>query len=168
MKILIVTPRVPYPPHRGDKLRMFNIISNFPKEFSQTIITLYSNKKEFLELEQLKSLGYKVVGVKQTLFDTIFGLFSSVFSGLPFQCGYFHSSSFKTLIAKEIQTGNYDFAYFHLIRTIQFVPAEMGKTLPILDLTDAVSMYLSKYLSVEKNFFHISSPSSVQSRKILA
>ena len=55
----------------------------------------------------------------------------------------------------EISKTNYDVVYFHLIRSAQYLDLneEAGKSLKVLDFTDAVSLYLSRFFKIEKNPF---------------
>ncbi len=52
-----------------------------------------------------------------------------------------------------IQSGEYDVAYFHLIRSAQYVQEQSRRasTLNVVDFTDAVSLYLKRFHSIEKN-----------------
>jgi glycosyltransferase involved in cell wall biosynthesis len=52
-----------------------------------------------------------------------------------------------------IETGNFDIAYFHLIRSAQYISGQPDSRsiLKVVDFTDAVSLYLSRFHKIEKN-----------------
>ncbi|HEY6437189.1 MAG TPA: glycosyltransferase family 4 protein, partial [Ignavibacteriaceae bacterium] len=79
----------------------------------------------------------------------------SFFSQLPFQVAWYRSKKMKLKVSQLINSGKYDVAYFHLIRSAQFLPELSGKSsiLKVIDFTDAVSLYLNRFFSIEKNLF---------------
>ena len=52
MKLVFVANRIPYPPFRGDKLKIFNLACCLAPEHELHLITFYETKKE-LEYEEL-------------------------------------------------------------------------------------------------------------------
>lgn len=152
MKILIITPRIPYPPYRGDKLKIFNISKILSKSNSITILTFYENKNDFVNTVFLEKLGIKTIALKLSLFNSLRNLVANVFSSLPFQVAYYSSKSMGRKIIELTSNENYDVVYFHLIRSAQYLEyVHDPKTLKVLDFTDAVSLYLYRFVEVTKN-----------------
>jgi polysaccharide biosynthesis protein PslH len=152
VKILIITPRIPYPPYRGDKLKIFNISKILSKKNSITILTFYENKNDLSNTNFLEKFGIETIALKLSLFDSLRNLISNVFSSLPFQVAYFSSTLMEKRIAKLTAIEKYDVVYFHLIRSAQYLECVQGsKTLKVLDFTDAVSLYLQRFAEVTKN-----------------
>lgn len=155
MNILIITPRIPYPPYRGDKLKIFNIGKQLQKNNAVTVITILRNKKQLHEVEELKKLNFNILYVKISFLESILNVIISFFSRIPFQVAWYKSKKMKIKVNQLINSGNYDVAYFHLIRSAQYFPETSGKNsiLKVIDFTDAVSLYLNRFFSIEKNFF---------------
>lgn len=153
LNILIITPRVPYPPYRGDKLKVFNIGRELLKNNSVTIVTFLRNNKQLKEIEELRKFNLNVHYVKISLLESFLNILKSLFSGLPFQVAWYRSQSMERKINELVNTGKYDIAYFHLIRTAQYIPDKTSKTsaLMVVDFTDAVSLYLNRFYNIEKN-----------------
>lgn len=153
MNILIITPRIPYPPYRGDKLKIFNIARQLIKNNSVTIITFLRNKKQLKEIEELKKYNFNVLYVKISFLESCLNVLKSVFTNLPFQVAWYRSQSMERKINELVNTGNYDVAYFHLIRSAQYILNQTDKhsILNVVDFTDAVSLYLSRFYNIEKN-----------------
>lgn len=154
MKILIITPRIPYPPYRGDKLKIYNISRVLSKNNEVTILTFQRNSKQVSEINSLKKIGVNVVVVKLTIFESLARSFFNIFTSLPFQVAWYQSSRMKKKIAQLITAEKYDIEYYHLVRSAQYLQEKKSgySVLRLLDFTDAVSLYLTRLASAEKNF----------------
>lgn len=154
MKILIITPRIPYPPYRGDKLKIYNISKVLVKNNDVHLFTFYRNQNDFKDIDALKKLGLKLITVKLSIIDSIINLFRAFFKKIPFQVAWYYSRKAEQKINALLKDGNYDLVYYHLIRTAQYLPNYKANTkqLNVIDLTDAVSLYLSRMFEKEKNF----------------
>lgn len=154
MNILIVTPRIPYPPHRGDKLKIFNLASYLRKNHKVKILTFAQGKGDAQNAVELKEKGFDVEFVNLPLIKSVFSVLLAIFSKIPFQTAYFKSGKMRSLLLKELNETNYDLVYFHLIRSAQYADeVEKKGTKMIIDFTDSVSLYLKRYIKVLKNPF---------------
>ncbi len=153
MNILIITPRIPYPPFRGDKLKIFNIAKILSKNNSVTIFTFLRSKKYLKDLEKLEKHGIKVEVVKLSIIPSLIKIFFAVFTSTPFQVAWFQSSKMKKKITASLKEGKFDVVYYHLIRSAQYLDADSSSTkiLNVIDFTDAVSLYLKRFAEIEKN-----------------
>lgn len=153
MNILIVTPRIPYPPHRGDKLKIFNISKQLQKNHSVHIITFYRNNADLKLAEPIRAQGIAVTLVRLTIFNSILNFILAFFTKDPFQVSWYKSSNMRSEISNLLKKNKYDIIYYHLIRTAQFLLPESKNNINILDFTDAVSLYLSRMGKSENNYF---------------
>jgi polysaccharide biosynthesis protein PslH len=154
LKILIITPRIPYPPYRGDKLKIFNISRILAKNNSVHILTFYRNDKDKELIKPIVELGIKVSLVKLTLIGSFINALIAMFQQVPFQVAWYKSKKMQSTIDQYLEIENFNVIYYHLIRTAQFLTSrEKRKHLNIIDFTDAVSLYLSRMLKQEKNLF---------------
>lgn len=155
MNILILTPRIPYPPYRGDKLKIFNLGKQLLKNNSVTIITFLRSKKQLKEIDELKRQKFKVIFVKISILDSLINVIKSIFTNLPFQVAWYRSKVMKSKVNELLNSGSYDVCYFHLIRTAQYIPEQKSSNLilKVIDFTDAVSLYLNRFHTIEKNPF---------------
>lgn len=150
MKILLLTPRVPYPPYRGDKLKIFNLLKRLSKKNTIHLISFVETRKELEYVEHLRPYCEVVDFVPlprwRSFLQCLFGLFSNV----PLQVHYFKSSRMQSLVCRVIKNAQFDIIHTHLIRMAQYT-AEIKHPRKVLDLTDASSLYLKRFLSLEKN-----------------
>ena len=154
MKILIITPRIPYPPYRGDKLKIYNISRILAQNNDVTILTFQRNSKQYSEINSLRKIGVKVEVVKLTILESLVRSFLNIFSSLPFQVAWYQSSRMKKKIAQLTVVEKYDVEYYHLVRSAQYLQEKTSghSVLRILDFTDAVSLYLARLATAERNY----------------
>lgn len=60
LKILIITPRIPYPPFRGDKLKIFNIYKMLARNNQVKILTFIGKSSESGDVEELRKIGVEI------------------------------------------------------------------------------------------------------------
>jgi len=153
LKILIITPRIPYPPYRGDKLKIFNISRILSKTNDVHIVTFYRNESDKELVKPIEELGIKVSLVRLTLLESIFNALLAIFLTTPFQVAWYKSSRMKKSVEDLLKQNSFDVVYYHLIRSSQYLSKIQDKScLNIIDFTDAVSLYLSRMFEQEKNY----------------
>lgn len=151
MKLLFLTSRFPYPPHRGDKLKIFNLIKQLSKRHEITLLSFIQSKKELEYIPTMKEYCSKIETIHLPVWKSCLGCLNVLFSTTPFQVAYFSSSEMAYLIDRELSSSRYDAIHVHLIRMAQFI-LNRKKTAPaILDLTDAGSLYLERFRDVTPN-----------------
>ncbi|MBA4319896.1 MAG: hypothetical protein C0412_15970, partial [Flavobacterium sp.] len=152
MKILIITPRIPYPPFRGDKLKIYNISRLLAKNNEVTVVTFIVNKNETEYVDELGKIGLKVHTVYLPKYKSFLNLVRSIFSFNPLQVSYFYSGQMKQKIRELTSENEYDVVYFHLLVTMQYFKDILSRsTLRVADFTDSISLYLSRYVKMVKN-----------------
>lgn len=154
MKILIITPRIPFPPYRGDKLKIFNISRLLLKNNKVKIVTFQSEQKDLEYADELRKTGIEIDLVPLSVMRSVVNLYRSLFSSEPFQVAYYYSQHMKDKLMEVTAGEKFDVIYFHLIRSAQYVDSISGNnSLKIIDFTDAVSLYLSRYSEILQNPF---------------
>ncbi|MHB8339235.1 MAG: glycosyltransferase [Ignavibacteriaceae bacterium] len=155
MNILIITPRIPYPPFRGDKLKIYNLAKLLSNNNSVTILTFLRNNSQRKDLANLEKHGIQIEVVKLSLIGSLLQTFLAIFGNLPFQTAFFKSSRMKKKVNEKIKSGNFDVIYYHLIRSAQYLYSNKtdSKPLNVIDFTDDVSLYLKRFAEIENNPF---------------
>lgn len=153
MNILIITPRIPYPPFRGDKLKIYNIAKILSRNNSVRILTFRRNNKHKEYIKNFESLGINLETVRLSFLESIFWIFTAFFTKLPFQAALYKSFKMRKKISDLVDKGNFDVIYVHWIRIAQYVDSinSKNKALRVIDYTDAVSLNLSRLVNIEKN-----------------
>lgn len=85
MKILMLTPYLPYPPASGGQIRTLNLLKYLSKNNEITLIALYKNEKEKQYAKHLESYCKKIYPCKRAEKAWQIGnIFKSIFTLLPF------------------------------------------------------------------------------------
>jgi len=152
LKILIITPRIPFPPYRGDKLKIFNLAKVLSKNNIVKIITFQEKAKDLELIDELKKFNFEISTIKHNNLNSLIGIFTAIFSNIPFQVAFFKSKKMFKFLENLTKNEKFDVIYFHLIRSAQYLEStNFSSAIKVLDLTDAVSLYLSRYAEVIKN-----------------
>jgi len=159
LKILIVTTRVPYPPYKGDKLKIFNIVKHLAKRNSVKVLCLNRNRSELKNLGGIRSLGAEIEAIQHPIWLSAMNAMLGIFSNKPIQVLLYKSNRLASRLAKIVKNDPPDVVYFHFIRAAQYiesVPLDKSSRrrngiVRVLDFTDAVSLYLSRFVETERN-----------------
>src|SRR2546427_12783418 len=134
-RILVVTPRLPYPVIGGDRLRIYQICKALSKYHDITLISLCESRQE-LEIS-LPSDGVfkRVRRVYLAPWRSRSNALLALFSGVPLQDAYYQSREMDAVVTEEIP--HHDLALAHLVRTEHYIH---DKGIPtFVELTDAIS-----------------------------
>lgn len=138
MKIFFLLSRFPYPLEKGDKLRAFHQIKNLSKKHDIILCTLSDVPVNEEALNMLKPYCKAIKIIKLSKTHIFLNLFWTIFSGLPFQVGYFYSYSVGGIISNTINKHRPDIIFCQLIRMAEYVRI-IRNTPKVLDYMDAFS-----------------------------
>jgi len=147
MRIFVLLSRVPWPLEKGDKLRAFNQIKVLSENNEIFLCALNTNKADkqaaFRALHPYcKSIVF--IDISKT---TIFlNLIKALFSGIPFQCGYFYSRRAQKRINKELKRSKPDIIFAQLARVAEYV--RHSKLPKAIDYQDTFSMGIKRRLDI--------------------
>lgn len=172
MHILFLSSRLPYPPDRGDRLRLFNII----KKLSQTdnrlfLISFIENKRELEYAKELDKLCDEVKVIKLSRLSSEIKAALRIFSHIPLQISYYKSKIMQKQIDAFIHKKEINVIYVHLFRMAPYVE-HYSNIHKILDLTDIISTEIErsmKYRSgLNKKIYSLELPRLRQYEKRLS
>lgn len=134
-RILLVTPRYPFPVIGGDKLRVYNIVKYLSRYYSFGLASLYSTPEEEAAAPE-RGIFDEVYRVRQPRALSWWRTAGSLLKGASLQSGYFYNPRLKRLVDEKI--GGYDLVMAHLFRVSDHIS---DRSVPaICELTDAISM----------------------------
>ena len=137
MKILVLLSRVPYPTEKGDKLRAFNHLRYLSQNNEIVLCALNSKPLHPNALRQLKPYCSQINIIQLRWWEILTGLIWALFTGKPFQVGYFFSFTAKRKIGKIVKETAPDHIFCQLVRTAEY--ARNLKTPKTLDYQDVLS-----------------------------
>ncbi|HLS71210.1 MAG TPA: glycosyltransferase [Chitinophagaceae bacterium] len=141
MKLLFHANRFPYPPYRGDKLKIYNLSKHLSKKHELHLITFLENEEDIKYLPELEKIFTSIHLVqlppKKAILNT---LRTSYKRGIPFQIGYFFMEEMQNKIQEILTIHKFDAVHIQHIRLAPYW--KNIKDIPrILDLPDAFSLY---------------------------
>lgn len=135
-KILILTPRFPYPVIGGDRLRIYYICRELSKDYDLTLLSLCESSEEMAMKIPNDGVFNSVERVFLPKWKSYLNCLFSLPSKKPLQIAYYSSPTFNKKLNELIF--QHDLALAHLIRTGHYLK---GKNIPkVLEMTDAISM----------------------------
>jgi sugar transferase (PEP-CTERM/EpsH1 system associated) len=143
MKVLFITPRLPFPPFRGDNVRMFNILRRVARHHEVSLISLIQRKEQREYVSSIKPYCQEIRIVYKPTISSLVSCGLAVFGKLPFQVAYFRSGAMRREVRKMVREWQPDVVHAHYIRVAQYL--QEAPSLPrVLDLTDSFSLYLER------------------------
>ena len=149
MKILFVANRVPYPPFRGDKLKIYNLAKRLSANHEIHLITFAESKEDYNYDEELGKLFKQVNIISLPKWQSYLNCLIAIFSNIPSQVAYFKSSKMNRLVQEFLSKNEIDIIHTQHLRMAQFTSKiQMPK---ILDLPDAFSLYWKRRIENQTN-----------------
>lgn len=146
-KILVITPRYPYPVIGGDRLRIYEICKELSKNHDLTLVSLCENKQEITSPKPDDNVFLTVHRIYLPKWKSYLNTLLSVPSQTPLQVAYYQSSELKNLLDSLID--EHDLILPHLIRVAEYVK-NVNKP-KVLEMTDAISMNYTRVSQVKNS-----------------
>ncbi|QQG44792.1 MAG: glycosyltransferase family 4 protein [Candidatus Roizmanbacteria bacterium] len=123
MKILMLTPYLPYPPASGGQIRTYNLLKYLSRNNEITLISLYKNKNTKKDASYLKSFCKKIYLCKRAEKPWQIGnILKSIFSLLPFLIVRNYSSEAKKEIKELLEKENFDVIHAETFYIMPHIP----------------------------------------------
>ncbi len=140
-KIIIVTPRFPFPLEKGDKLRIYHQIKYISTYHEIHLIALTEKKVTYKNINELKKFCTKIHIVKINMMDRLWNTMIAFLKKEPLQVGYFYSKKAHKKITQIINQTQPEWCYSQLIRTAKYLRQYDNN---IIDYMDAFSKGLER------------------------
>ncbi|VVA43364.1 Glycosyl transferase family 1 protein [Candidatus Roizmanbacteria bacterium] len=123
MKILMVTPYVPYPPSSGGQIRTYNLLKYLSQNNEITLVSLYkSNEEKKYEL-YLKKYCKRIYLCKRPSSPWQFkNIFKTIFSSSPFLVVRNYSDEAKTIINELLLFEKFDVIHAETFYVMPHIP----------------------------------------------
>lgn len=150
MKILFLANRIPYPPYRGDKLKIFNLAKRLSKKHELHLLTFAQTKQEFEYKPELEKIFKKVDLVYLPKWKSAINCLSAAWDSKPLQVLYFQSGEMQAKLDQVLSGNKFDAIHVQHLRMSPYLKDR--KDLPrILDLPDAFSLYWERRKKIQRN-----------------
>jgi glycosyltransferase involved in cell wall biosynthesis len=149
MKILILTPRVPFPPTQGDRRVVHNRIKKLSLNHEVHLITFDSYATNESTIAELKKYCTTIKVIVIPKWQSVFNMLKGVLFNrdTPFQVKYFNSPEAQNIIDQHIDKYSIDIIHANYFRVAQYVMKYNDITL--MDLFDSMTKNISTRIKSE-------------------
>lgn len=152
MKILFLANRVPYPPFRGDKLKIFNLAKRLCVHHELHLLTFAQSAEDWTYKEELEKIFTSVEFIDLPKWKSALNCLQGVFNQIPFQVHYFRSNAMSLALDNLLNRIQFDVVHVQHLRMAQYL-SKRNDIPRILDLPDAFSLYWQRKQAATKNPF---------------
>ena len=146
-KLLILTPRFPYPVIGGDRLRIYFLCKELSKSYDLTLLSLCESREELNMSVPDDGVFTRVERVFLPRWRSYFNCILALPTSTPLQVAYYKSSLFKEKFDDLIV--DQDMVLAHLVRSCSYL---FGTDLPkVIEMTDAISLNYKRVKTVAKS-----------------
>jgi sugar transferase (PEP-CTERM/EpsH1 system associated) len=143
---------VPYPPFRGDKLKIWNLAKRLSAGNELHLITISENNLDLTYSDELKKHFTQVHLISLLKWKSFLNVVFGVFGKRPLQVSYFKSNVFQTELNGLLNKEKYDAVHVQHIRMARFFE-DLSTEKCVLDLPDAFSLYWLRRSENAKSVF---------------
>jgi len=123
MKILMLTPYVPYPPSSGGQIRTFNLLKYLSQNNQITLVCLYKNNEEKKYIQTLYRYCKKIYPCKRAEKPwQIKNILKTIFSSLPFLIVRNFSDGAKNIIDSLLKNEKFDVIHAETFYVMPHLP----------------------------------------------
>jgi sugar transferase (PEP-CTERM/EpsH1 system associated) len=153
LKLLFLANRTPYPPYRGDKLKIYNLAKRLAKKGHELhLVTFAQNAEDFAAKEELQGIFKEVHLVSLPPWKSALNCIAAVWDKKPLQVLYFQDAGMRQKLQSILAAHQYDAVHVQHLRMAPYLAKE--KSLPrVLDLPDAFSLYWKRRKETNEKFF---------------
>lgn len=149
MRILFHANRFPYPPFRGDKLKIYNLCNQLKDQHELHLLTFLEDEADLQYLPELQKIFHSIHLVPLPKKKAYSNTLKSLFSKLPLQVGYFQMSAMHEKIDEVLNLYNFDAVHIQHVRLAPYWSARHDIK-RILDMPDAFSLYWQRRVASSK------------------
>ncbi len=151
MKILFVANRFPYPPFRGDKLKIWHLAQVLAARGHELhLVTFLENPDDRKYLPELEKYFRRIELVSLPRRQSISSVARGLFSKSPLQVLYFKSAPMQQRIDALLREEKYDAVHVQHLRMAPYLQNHK-EVRRILDLPDAFSLYWKRRQDTVQN-----------------
>lgn len=123
MKILMLTPYLPYPPSEGGQVRSYKLIKLLSKHHEITLVCFSRQHNTPSQIDHMKQFCKKVIVIERGKTWTLSNILRTGFSLYPFLVSIYYSPKIKQILQTELDEGDYDLIHAEMSYTLPYLPA---------------------------------------------
>jgi sugar transferase (PEP-CTERM/EpsH1 system associated) len=148
LKILFLANRIPYPPYRGDKLKIFNLARRLQADHELYLVTFTQTPEEAEYRTELEKIFKEVHLIYLPKWKSAMNCLSAAWDETPLQVLYFRSAEMQVKLNEVLAAHKFDAVHVQHLRMSPYL-AERKDIPRILDLPDAFSLYWERRMKMK-------------------
>lgn len=166
MKILFLANRVPYPPYRGDKLKIYNLAKRLKDRHELYLLTFAQTEEDLTWKEELEKIFTYVEFIYLPKWKSALHCLQGAWSSKPLQVLYFDSGEMRHALDRLMDRVHFDAVHVQHLRMSPYLAGrkDIGR---ILDLPDAFSLYWERRKTVKRGLL-TTLFENIEQRRVLA
>src|SRR5215212_766056 len=118
MRICFLTPRFPYPPLKGDTLRVYHQLRALSRDHQITLLSLADAPVSAEDRAQVGALCERVEVVPLSRWRMLWNVGTGLASSRPLQVHYYRAAAVQARLAALLAEGRFDVIHATLIRVL--------------------------------------------------
>ncbi len=156
MKILFLTPELPYPPDRGASIRTFNLIKNLSSRHEIHLLSFSTKESALAEAGPLLDLCSQIETLLAPHRSTLQRLLSILLSPLPDMALRLPSAEFEIRLKALLRKEDFDLVQVEAIEMARYIPTVIeSQSPPRLIFDDINAEYLLQKRAFETDLPHL-------------
>ncbi len=153
LKVLFLANRIPYPPFRGDKLKIYNLSRRLCKDHELYLIAFVESREELKYKKELDPIFKEVHLIYQPKWRSYVNTAWNLLYSAPFQLAYFKSRKMAKTVKSFLASHPIDIIHTQHLRMSQYT-WDLIQYPRILDLPDAYSLYWKRRKEVQRPWWN--------------
>lgn len=150
MKLLFLANRIPYPPYRGDKLKIYNLAKRLSVKHELYLLTFTEKATDLQYKADLEKLFKEVHFIHLPKWRSALNCIQALWKKAPLQVLYFQSREMQSALDMLLTRHGFDAIHVQHLRMSPYLAQR--KELPrVLDLPDAFSLYWKRRQEIRSN-----------------
>ena len=148
MKMLFLSLRCPYPPHRGDRIRSYHFIKQLSKQYAITLVYFAESESDIEAVKYLEPFCERVEWVR---FHRSFAFMNTglhCLSRRPLQLHYWYAPQMQRKVNQLLAEERFELIHAQLFRMGQYVTKAQGPA-KVLDLCDSLALNLNRRANLD-------------------
>jgi glycosyltransferase involved in cell wall biosynthesis len=151
MKILMLTPYLPYPPSEGGQVRSYKLIKELSARHEISLVCFSRQHNTSDQIDHMRQFCKKVIVIERGKTWTLANILRTGFSLYPFLVSIYYSPKTRQILADEINNNRYDLIHAEMFYTLPYLPKH---NIPIILVEQTImSRIFGHHIKTEKRMW---------------
>jgi sugar transferase (PEP-CTERM/EpsH1 system associated) len=164
MRILQITPQLPYPPDSGGRVGIYNILKHLARRHTMTLVSFVTEETEGY-VSELSGFCDRIITVRRRAGKDRMRLLTNLFSTAPYTIAKFHSGEMRRRLRETMVSLRVDLAHIDHLHMAQYVDALPADMPVVLREHNVESRIMSRFAEQTANPF-IRGYARIQSQRL--